>query len=562
MRIPQKKIEDWVDDRIEECSISRATRANNGRFWNDYYYNGSDNEPAVYNRCYSHIDRMASFLYSPADVRFNIEFDVTMGREYLDRAEVASRYLSREFHRAAVDLTFGGGVETALVKGASILKQNWGSYGLDPYIIQPEAFGVLREDVTDLDRQEAFVHTTFLTLPQMWRLLYDHPDCEDIFKKIQKTASKNKDISNLDGSFMQQIVMGGIQPIGTSGTSTGRGSVASQSNPTVMMAPDVLQSLVRLDELWAWDDETEDYTTIQRVDPKIIIEGKYKRRNLCGVKGENPFTKICPNEVDGYFWGRSELAPVRLIQEMLNDRIDEYDRMSALRAQPPHIYSGFNGITDEINTMLQSPGGYITESTPNAKAEAMAPSMPQDVFAGINEICGWFDDVAGFESIMKGQGEAGVRAGVHADTLMRSAGNRIRDRALLIERQVGNAGDFTFKLLQDKEAKVFVTKAPNLMQRIMGKEQPGQEFLLKQMPEDYRVQVDSHSASPAFSQDAKQMAYELAKLGAIDAASIIDLVHPPMADILKQRAQEKAEAQAKFLAEHPEAATKGKSHKK
>lgn len=562
MHIPQKKLEDWARERIEECSISRATRANNGRFWNDYFYNGSSNDPAIYNRCFSHIDRMASFLFSPADVRFMIEYDVTMGKEYLDRAQTASRFLSREFHRSATDLTFGGGVQTSLIKGCALLKQNWSDEGLDPYIIQPESFGVLREDIGNLDRQEAFVHTTFLSPSQMWNNLYDHPDRKDIFAKVKKMAGDGKDIQNLDGSFMQQIVMGGIQPIGTSGTSTGRGSVASQSNPTVMMSPDVLQKLIQLDELWVWDDEREDYTTIQMIEREIISEGKYKRRNLCGVKGENPFTKICPNEIDGYFWGRSELVPVRALQDILNDRIDEYDRMSALRANPPHTYIGFNGITDEINTSLQSPGGYITEATPNAKVEPMAPEMPSDIFSGINEIIQWMDDVGGFEAIMKGQGEPGVRAGVHADTLMKSAGNRIRDRALMVERQVGNAGDFAFKLLQNKEAKIFVTKPQNVLQKLMGKEQPGEEFLLSQMPEDYRVQVDSHSASPAFSQEARQMALELAKIGAIDAASVIELVHPPMADILIQRAQDKAEAQAKFLEAHPEAAMKSKSHKK
>jgi hypothetical protein len=562
MIIPQQKLEDWTTERVDECTVSRKERASAGRYWNDYYFNGSDDMPAMYNRCFSHVDRTASFLFSPADVRFMIEYDITMDRAYLERADVASRFLSREFHRSGSDLQFAAALEVSLIKGSSFMKMNWGHDGLDANIVHPESFGVLREDISSLDKQEAFVHTIFLTPGQFRRNIAEHPDREAIYEKVKRFASSRKGKSEMDGSFMQQIVMGGISPIGTSGSSTGRGSVAAQAIPQPMMDPSVRQKLIKMDELWVWDDDRDDWTTIQLVDPNIIIEGKYKRRNLSGVRGEQPFTKVCANDVDGYFWGRSELAPVRLLQDLLNRRIDEYDRLSEIRALPPKAYIGFNGITDEINTMMNTPGGFMTESTPNAKVDVLAPQMPPDIFQGINEVIKWFDDVAGFENVMKGQGESGVRAGAHAETLMRSAGNRLRDRALLVERQVGNVGDFCFKVLQNKEAKIFVTKEQNVLQKLMGQKQSGEEFLLSQMPDDYRVMVDSHSASPAFSEDARQMAYELAKLGAIDATSIIEMVHPPMADLLIKRAHEKEEAQAQMIKEHPELLSKKTSHKK
>lgn len=577
MKLPQKKIGGWAYDIIQECSVSRQQRAAECAYWRNYYYVGSDQDedPALYNRCFGHVDRLASFLFSPADVRFNIEFDSTIGRSYLDRAQVASRYLSREFHRCDVDLQFAAANEIAIFKGCSILKVNWGHEGLDPCIIHPESFGVLREDISSLDKQEAFVHTTFLTPGQMGRLLADNLKKDELMEKIKRMAKK-KARNEYDYSYLHEMIVGAIHPISTDGQAgNARGSVSASTTPSVMMDPAVAESLICLHELWVMDDEREDWTTIQMVDPEIIISGQYKRQNLCEVKGEHPFKKVCPNEVDGYFWGRSELAAVKTLQDLLNRRMDEFDRLSAIRAMPPKSYIGFNGITDELNSMMNSPGGYITESqAPNAKIENLAPEMPTDIFQGINEIIGMFDDVAGFENVLQGKGESGVRTGVHADTLMRSAGNRLRDRALLVERQCGAVGDFCFKLLQAKEAEIFSTTpdpqddAPTFgkwvkaFMAIMNRqEEAPQKFLLSQFPEDYRVMVDSHSASPAFSMDARAVANEGAKLGAIDAIGWLELTQPPQADILIARAKEKEAAQAKLVAEHPELLEKGKKKK-
>jgi hypothetical protein len=77
-------------------------------------------------------------------------------------------------------------------------------------------------------------------------------------------------------------------------------------------------------------------------------------------------------------------------------------------------------------------------------------------------------------------------------------------------------------------------------------------FLLKQLPDDARVSVDSHTASPAFQEDAERKAFNLARLGAIDHADLIMLTHPPHEDTLVARARQRAAAQAKFMQEHPE----------
>jgi hypothetical protein len=167
------------------------------------------------------------------------------------------------------------------------------------------------------------------------------------------------------------------------------------------------------------------------------------------------------------------------------------------------------------------------------------------MFQQIEKILNWFDEAAGFQPIMMGQGEPGVRAGSHAATLLRTGSPRMRDRALLVERQGGAHGDFCFKLLQNKDAEVFVSKLK-------------EQFLLKQLPGDYRIAVDSHSGSPVFQEDIERKAALLSKGGALSPVDLIMLTRPPHQDILMEHAEAREKAQAQFMAQHPEAMLKGK----
>jgi hypothetical protein len=45
------------------------------------------------------------------------------------------------------------------------------------------------------------------------------------------------------------------------------------------------------------------------------------------LKGRHPFVDFCPNHVEGYFWGRSEIANVFLLQEAINSRITGINKM-------------------------------------------------------------------------------------------------------------------------------------------------------------------------------------------------------------------------------------------
>jgi hypothetical protein len=550
LRLPAKSdnLVEWSKELVEECYVSREERRDQIGSWIAYYYMGrADGQQARYNRIFSHIDRLASMLFSPVDVRFGLEYDETEGEAIIKQGQAAGRYLNREFHRCGIDMDFSQGVNTALVKGSMMLKIIWGSDGLEGWLVHPEQFGVLREDINDLDRQEAFVHTSWLTKSQFARTIIDHPDRKELLDRVDKEAKPGKELE-IQQSFFHQVIIGGTNPPVGLGQATGStGQVAIVSIPSPVLHQHTAARLIRQDELWVLDRERDDYTTIKLVGD-ILVEGKYRRKNLSGIKGEQPFHQICPNQVDGYFWGQSEVGQIYRLQDLLNDQLLDLTRLTRLKADPPRAAVGFSGLTQERYKVLKRPGGFVTEENPNAKIQSLAEDVPQSLFEAIGKTVEYFDDVAGFAPILMGQGDTGVRSSAQTSTLSRNASPRLRDRALLCERQVTSVGEFCLKMLAAKDAEIKLTE-------------DRQEFLLSQLPDGYHVAVDLHTASPVFMEDAERKAVTLARLGAIDAEDVIRLTHPPHEDSLILRAKQRAEAQAKMMREHPELLAKGKGKK-
>lgn len=573
MIIPQKKIEDFSLGLIERCKASKKERMNRGAVWKQYYFNGTNSgKQAVYNLMYPHIDRMSSYLFSPSDVNFRIHFssgeysrnvpndwkEIFAQRfalkkekpkelkwnDWQEMGKIGAHYLNYEFGRCGVDAAMSSAVDWSLVKGCSFVKTLWGHDGFEPYVIQPEAMGVYREDINGLDRQECFTHTSYITMGQFLQRIKGHPQEQEIIDKVKKQGRSSKPEEQIENDFYHQIIIGGLSTP-TSPSSNIKASAQIFGMPTPKLDPKVVQDLLVCHELWVQDDDKEDWTTIQLIEPDIIIEGKLRRRNLTGIKGETYFTQVTANPISGYFWGMSEFSPLSPLQDEVNKRVTEINRILRKRARPAWAITGYSGDSDQAKKTMDTADGVLTEAGPGAKFDKLQPDSPSDAYENLKATVDMFDTVAGFQPIMRGQGEGGVRSGVHAETLVRTASPRMRDRALMIEKQCSDIGDFCFKLLQAKEPRAFVTK-------------DGDEFILSQLPDDIRVHVDSHSASPAFSEDNRQLAFQLMKAGAIDAESLISMVHPPGEDQLIQRARMKAESEAKLLQDHPELLTKGK----
>lgn len=544
----EKSLIRFARDQIEVCTYSQQDRAQSAAENLAYYEKGAADGESLYNRTGIHIDRTSSYLYAPGEIRYSIGFDATEGEPWLARARAASKYLSREYRRADADVIFSQGVDVGLIKGCTLMKHNWmeaGNFtsGFDPHLVHPEFFGVEREDLGRLEDQQCFVHTTYLSKFQLAQMLVGRADEDEMIKKLATLGGQSDD--GLRRSWLHQVIIGGVTPVSTSSASTARGQASLSPSSRTELSPKMIADLLRVDELWVVDNDRDDYTTIQLVEGEILLEGKYRHRNLTGVRGLHPFSKICSDPVPGYFWGRSEVSRVKLLQDLLSGRMEDVRRILKLQIDEPMAFIGFNGLTSQKRRALMSPKGWIQEQSPGAKIERLGPKMPEDIFKEINTFVQMFDEIGGFKPILQGEGEPGVRANAHAQTLMRTASPKLRERALRVERDAEQSAHITFSLMQSKDARVFVSDKK-------------EHFLLRQMPQDCYIEVDSHSSSPAFIDDARELAFALAKVGAAGPAEVVKMIHPPMMDELLASIKEREAAKAAMLQQHPELLTKGK----
>lgn len=568
MRIPREKsaLLDFTKELIEECEVSMENRRAQSRMWRQLFYTGSlTGRNSKHNKCYGHIDKLASYLFSPAEVRFSIDVESDQVAAFKSQLDTASRHINQEFARANCGLKFGQAVELALQDGCSLYKLIWRKGRYEPHIVRSGFFGVLREDIEDLDQQEAFIHTYYLTKSQFARILWNHPDKDEIENQAQSAFQAVSDSDILADTYLREMVTGGLSPISITGQASGSyGNVQVFSAPPApMLGTQIRQDLIKVTDLWVWDDRSEDYVTIRYAEPDLLIEGRMRLQNLGDVPGDQPFTKICANEVAGYFWGRSELANVAALQGILNDRIDDVDNIFRLQAKPPRSFSGFGSITQEKALALLSAGGSLTEDAAiGAKVENLAPSMPDLALDYLVMIERWFDEAGGFSSVLSGNNEEGVRAGAQLQTLVRTASPRMRDRSLLIEAQCAAVGTRCLKMSAAKNPRVFTAPANKNgpFSGIMGM-LPGtlkNEFTLSQLPDSARVVVDSHTSSPAFQGDFLNLAFALQKAGAIDGETLISMTHPPREDEVIQRWRDNQEAQAEMIKQNPQLLLGGK----
>jgi hypothetical protein len=219
---------------------------------------------------------------------------------------------------------------------------------------------------------------------------------------------------------------------------------------------------------------------------------------------------------------------------MRNVRMDQILHMLDLQARPPKFGSGFQGSIDEIAETLDSPGGVISADMPGAKMDAMAPSVPEDLYKEIREIDAMFEEMSGITNVIQGKGESGVRSQGHAANLARLGSSRAKKRALVIEDQL------------EKLATLFL-QLKKAYDKSRLKTDDGLEFIADQFTEQFTVKVDAHSNSPIFQEDQRALAFELFKAKAIDRTTLLDLLDVPMKELLKLRLTkiEAAEAQAK-----------------
>jgi len=520
MRIPDNPIERefFYADLANKCMVSLEQRKADYQTLRSFYLFGSgpDEAPAHFNKIFPHIDQLASFLYSAETTRFSIMTGASVNHNEQTKVPVLTQALNDEWLNSNADQVFSQALSWSLCFNSTFVKLVFNK-GIHPYVVEPGAVGVLREDLSHTDRQEAIVQRYYITKSELYSRLYKHPKREEIVKRV--TASEKSTADMPEG--VERLIMSQVNP-------TMYGNVNLDLGGISRYKPRVAEDLVQMQELYVWNDDIQDYQFVTIADPDVVIYD----REMASVylKGEVPLIQLCPNPQYDYYWGVSEVSRLIFLQQMRNKRMSEILDLLNKQVSPPTALIGFMGIPDEKNFALNRAGGLLYSDTPNAKVEQLAPQIPNDLFREIDQIDNMFAEASGIVSVLQGRGESGVRSAGHASQLARMGSSRAKRRALVIEDALEKVATMYLKLMRRYEDRHY-------------KDTNGMSFIAEQFTSDFVVKVDAHSNSPIFMEDTRQLAFNLFKAQAISKERLIDLLDPPMKQLLKDDLK-KQEAQA------------------
>src|SRR4051812_39340722 len=286
----------FSNDLVEKCRVSVGMRTAYYRLLSAIYETGRyDGTKSLINTLPNHITRLAGMLYSPVELKFSMDYTNPYPTRELERAKESAKLLSRRWGLPGTnsDILWGRGVVGGLKYGCTFLKQwaetEWDNIVYHQKLVMPWQLGVYREDENDLNKQEAIVETSALSLPEVWRRIYHLPNAKELFERIKGNAGTNNATGGPDSFFHQVLSSSQINTGVQSMTSPVPGGIVQLGNDPnyAMMGPTVAVDTVKFHECWVKGED--DYVTIQMIEPDILIAPLFKRSNLLGVKRKQPY---------------------------------------------------------------------------------------------------------------------------------------------------------------------------------------------------------------------------------------------------------------------------------
>jgi hypothetical protein len=504
--------EDFFNDIALKCEVSRESRKGDYDSWRSWFLfgNGPEDGPAQFNKIYSHIDQLTSFMYSAETTRFSIMLGASVDPAENARIMSLMQALNDRWHDTDADLVFNNALSWAMPYASTFIKtvvvKQGNTVEFKPYLVDPRYIGVLREDAPGIDNQEAVTHTYYITESELYRRLYGHPNRDQIIKRIDLSQRQVNDMPEA----VDRIVLSATSP-------NMQGTVNLDLNGLNKMLPNVSEETCEIRELYVWNDETKDYQVVTIAQPDVVIFDRPNERLF--LKGELPLTQVCPTPMPEYFWGASEVQKLIPLQQLRNNRMNEILELLKLQVKPPTVLSGFSGIFDEKNFALNHEGGLLSSDLPNAKADRLKPDLPDNLWRELDEIDKMFAEASGITPILSGGGAEGVRSAGHAAQLARLGASRAKKRALIVEDNLEKLATTYLKLMRAYDDTHYT-------------DENGKKFTANQFTSDFTVKVDAHSNSPIFMEDLRQLAFTLYKGQVIDKEMLVRLVQPPMESMI------------------------------
>jgi hypothetical protein len=523
MRIPDNPIEreQFYVDLMNKCNVSTQERSAEYAALRSFFLFGSNmgDAPAHYNKIFPHIDQLISFLYSAESTRFSIDLGAAVPNEEYAKVPILTKALNDEWTNSNADQMFSQALTWAMCYNTAFIKLTFRN-GIHPFMVEPQAMGVLREDTPYTYRQEAVCQKYYITKSELYNRLYAHPKRDELIKRLSASYHERDEVPQA----IDRLVTSQISP-------NIYGNVMLDLTGYNRYVARVAEPTIEMNELWVWNDATDDYQCVTIGSPNVIIYDRPGEKVF--LKGELPFVQVCPNPQYDYYWGQSEVQRLVFLQEMRNKRVSEILDLLSKQVAPPTALMGFTGILDEKNFALNRAAGLLATDMPNAKVEQLAPSIPNDLFREIVEIDNMFAEASGITSVLSGRGEAGVRSSGHASQLARLGSSRAKKRALVVEESLEKVATLYLKMMQVYDDTHYTDLNEN-------------RFIAAQLPENFVVKVDAHSNSPIFMEDTRDMALSLFNAGAISKERLIDLLDPPMKQLLKEDLKKMEEQQAQM----------------
>lgn len=511
MQIPKNELDRdrLYCDLIDKCGATQDERHKEYGTLRNYYLfgTGPDEDEAAFNKIEPQVDLLTSFLFAAETTKFSTHLSADEDEHHYEKLPVFDRAINDEWLSSNADIVFGMGLTWSLVYNSFFVKLIVRGNQLHPFGVDPDMIGVLREDVSFLDRQEAITHTFYTTKDQLKRDLENHPQKKRIVESIETIRTRPQE----EPSGLDRVITSAVNP-------NMIGNAVTPVMPRNQMIPKVAEDLVKMCELWVWDDEARDYRVVTRSENAVTV---YDRPNFW-LEGEHPFVQICPNPMPSYVWGRSEVSKLITLQRRRNHRENQITELLDKQAKPPKAAIGLGGILEEKLYALNVAGGIATSTEPMGKIEDFAPKISEDLYKEVHEIDAQFSEATGLQNILQGKGEVGVRSGRQTTELARLSSARIRRRALIIEDSLERMATLYGKFIRRYRKTQFI-------------DSKGIPFLANQFPSNFTTKVDAHSNSPIFVEDQKQLASELLEVHAIDRESFLEMMSPPGKELLKRK---------------------------
>jgi hypothetical protein len=548
----------WI---LDTCTASRRSRKEMyDRRRQFFLYGTGSDEEIKYNRLESHMDLVASFLYSPDRAEFELSAPANASDAEVKQYMAAQDAFNNDFRDAGLFDNFADLLLWALAFDTMIAKTGWSDLREEATctLIEPWKFGVFAEEITDLENQPAMSHS--------YHIDYDNA-CQRLIRaglgdKIDKLAVVNTPFESPFPDLVTRLIISSTSGENLAGNVTGSANPSYVARPTYKAEVD--RPMVEFHELTVWDDECEDYRVFFGVEPGLFIADSKKTIDaLKESKGlvpkdiaeqqkqfydtkcnpflpkDHPYVPVTPYQMYEFFWGKAHIESLIPLQEWSNKRLEQIDDILDRQAHPSRVGSGFMGLTDDKMDAMGGSDAWVIDQLPQAAIKELYPQMPDDIFSEFQQIGALMVEASGLTETIQGKGEAGVRSRGHAKALQSTGAGRIKKAATRLEAPLVRMGDLILRLnMRNNSDPIHPDPKED------GK--PGDPFYYHNLVGDYSLRIFGHSHSPLFADDSKEMATALFKAQAIDQEGLLRMLSPPGRNNLIHalRANKKKAAQA------------------